>query len=157
MRKGPKLKKVDGRAGRMCAAAGASAETDRHIMRCEQKFEIETCHMPLFNILEIRWHALGKGYPPTTSSTWPFRTRLGLGISGARARRRPARDESPVARRCVVSDTSRTPIKNAPSPRHIDERRCRRGPCYAQQRRIPSRYPFGFPSGPGGLCCGAKN
>ena len=147
MRKGPKLKKVDGRAGRMCAAAGASAETDRHIMRCEQKFEIETCHMPLFNILEIRWHALGKGYPPTTSSTWPFRTRLGLGISGARARRRPARDESPVARRCVVSDTSRTPIKNAPSPRHIDERRCRRGPCYAQQRRIPSRYPFGFPSG----------
>ena len=39
----------------------------------------------------------------------PFR--LGLGISGARARRRPARDESPIARRCVVSDTSRTPIK----------------------------------------------
>ena len=74
----------------------------------------------------------------------PFR--LGLGISGARARRRPARDESPIARRCVVSDTSRTPIKNAPSPRHIDERRCRRGPCYAQQRRISSRYPFGFPS-----------
>ena len=35
----------------MCAAVEASAETDRHIMRCEQKFEMETCHMPLFRVL----------------------------------------------------------------------------------------------------------
>ncbi len=46
-----------------------------------------------FHVLEIRWLVLGKGYPPTTSSTWPFR--LGLGISGARARRRPAEMRAP--------------------------------------------------------------